>query len=182
MKVRQWIVVVTTLVVLGAVGWLAFTTAATWLRSLDPSVAAALTTAFLGLLGLGYAQWHSKSRDIAESHRASKIEVYSIFFDIVEKFQHGKIKDEEFADGNVPDWLRKDFTKLNRGLILWASPGVITGWLRFRRITGSGSGNILLAMDQLYKAIRKDLGNSNMGLKVGDLIRIGLKDPDELKP
>jgi hypothetical protein len=33
----------------------------------------------------------------------------------------------------------------------------------------------------MYKAIRKDLGNSNFGLKGGDLIRIGLKDPDELK-
>lgn len=181
MKVFQWLGGLAALAALGALCWLAFTYMAFWLRSLDPSVAAALTTAILGLLGLWYAQWHSKTRDIAESHRASKIEVYSIFFDIVEKFQNDQVKSSELANGNVPAWLRKDFTKLNRGLILWASPEVITAWLIFRRITGSGGGNVLLAMDRIYNAIRKDLGNSNMGLKVGDLVRIGLKDPDELK-
>lgn len=181
MKVRQSLITAIALVVLAAITWLALTTAASWLRSLDASVAAALTTAILGLLGLWYAQWHSKSRDIAENHRESKIEVYTIFFDIVEKFQNGKIKDEELGEGELPDWLREDFRKLNRGLILWASPGVISAWLKFRAISDSGKGNILLAMDEMYKAIRKDLGNSNFGLRIGDLIRIGLKNPDDLK-
>lgn len=181
MKLRQWLGGLAALAALGALCWFAFISMTSWLRSLDSSVAAALTTAVLGLLGLWYAQWHSKSRDIAESHRTSKIEVYSIFFDIVEKFQNDQVKDSELADGNVPAWLRKDLTRLNRGLILWASPDVITAWLNFRRVTGSGGGSVLLAMDRMYKAIRKDLGNSNIGLKGGDLIRIGLKDPDELK-
>lgn len=181
MKARHWFAGLIAVGAVGALAWFVLASAASWLRSLDSSVLAALTTAILGLLGLWYAQWHSKSRDIAEGHRAAKIEVYSIFFNLVEKFQNGQVKDEDFADGKTPDWLKDDFAKLNRGLILWASPAVITAWLRFRRISGSGGGSVLLAMDQMYRAIRADLGNSNFGLTVGDLMRIGLKNPDELK-
>ena len=75
----------------------------------------------------------------------------------------------------------KKFVQLNRGLILWASPEVIKEYLNFRRIAGQSSENILFAVDQVYQAIRKDLSNSNLTLEKGDLIRLNLKDPDELK-
>jgi hypothetical protein len=147
-----------------------------WFPALNASVAAALITASLGLFCLWYAQWQSKSRDIAESHRASKIEVYKVFFDLVEKFQSNEVG--ELNEENLPAWLKADYQKLNRGLLLWASPGVITAYLDFRRISGSG-GDILKAVDTMYREIRKDLGNSNYQLKAGDLIRISLKDPNE---
>lgn len=149
-----------------------------WFQSLNASVAAALITALLGLIGLWYAQWQSKTRDIAESHRANKIEVYNVFFDLVEKFQSDEIGD--LNEENLPAWLKADYQKLNRGLLLWASPSVITAYLDFRRVSRSG-GDILKAVDGMYREIRKDLGNSNNQLRQGDLIRIGLKDPDEYK-
>lgn len=180
MNTKQIVASIGVLAVIVLIGWLLIGVITAWFYSLDSSVAAALTTAALGLLGLWYAQWHSKNRDISESHRASKIEVYGTFFNIVEKFQAGIVASDELTEENLPDWIRDDFAKLNRGLILWASPGVITAWLNFRTISISG-GSVLVAMDQMYKAIRKDLGNSNFGLKEGDLIRIGLKDPNELK-
>lgn len=181
MNKKQIIINIIVVVVLFLIGWLLISTTISWLKTLDKSVVAALTTAFLGLFGLWYAQWQSKSRDIAESHRISKIEVYSIFFGLVEKFQTGDVKDEELEEENLPDWLKEDYAKLNRGLILWASPSVITAWLKFRTTSKAGGNDVLLAMDEMYRAIRKDLGNSNFNLKNGDLIRIGLKDPDELK-
>ncbi|MGB7816524.1 MAG: hypothetical protein WBL28_09275 [Methylotenera sp.] len=180
MNKKQTIIGILVLIILAALCWIIFNEVVIWFRTLDTSIAATLTTALFGLIGLWYAQWHSKSRDIAESHRASKIEVYSTFFDIVEKFQAQDVTQEELNEENLPDWLRNDFAKLNRGLILWASPNVISAWLKFRAVSSSG-GNIILAMDQMYKAIRKGLGNSNFGLNAGDLIRIGLKDPNELE-
>ncbi|MDP1786376.1 hypothetical protein [Nitrosomonas sp.] len=149
-----------------------------WFQALNASVAASLITASLGLIGLWYAQWQSKTRDIAESHRTNKIEVYNVFFDLVEKFQTNNITD--LSEENIPEPLKSDFQKLNRGLLLWASPGVITAYLKFRTVSASG-GDILHAVDNMYREIRKDLGNSNFQLKAGDLIRIGLKDPNELK-
>lgn len=180
MKTKQLAIAVVSLLVIAIAFWLLVSLASAWLRSFESSVSAALVTAAIGLLGLWYAQWHSKGRDIAESHRSSKIEVYGTFFDIVEKLQEDKLSREKLAGGNIPDWLRANFRKLNRGLLLWASPTVIKAWLNFRAATTTG-GNILLAMDTMYRAIRKDLGNSNFGLKKGDLVRIALKDPDELK-
>lgn len=156
----------------------AFYAALIWFQALNPSVAAALTTALVGLVGLWYAQWQSKTRDIAESHRASKIEVYSAFFDIVDKFQSG---DVDVGDGgDIPDWLKDGFRKINRGLIVWGSPGVISAYIKYRTVSTS-DGDVLAAVDAMYREIRKDLGNSNFRLRPGDLIRIGLKDPNELK-
>lgn len=152
----------------------------TWLKGLDPAITAASVTAMIGLIGLWFSLWHSKSRDIAESHRSSKIEVYSIFFDIVEKFQKEDSDLANLEEGTLPDWLKEDFTKLNRGMLLWASPKVITAWLKFRRESSLGGANILHIVDEVYQAIRSDLGNSNVGLKKGDLIRLSLKNPDEL--
>ncbi len=180
MKNKQLILGFFILGIFTVLGWLLLRWSFTWLSELDATVSASIITAILGLSGLWYAQWHSKTRDIAESHRSSKIEVYSLFFDIVEKFQEGEVEDEDLIEDQLPDWLKKDYQKLNRGLLLWASPKVIRSWLKFRTITTSG-GDVLMAMDEMYKAIRNDLGNSNRGLKAGDLIRVGLKDPNELK-
>ena len=150
-----------------------------WFNTLNGTVAAACVTAIIGLVGLWYSQWQSKSRDIAESHRSSKIDVYNPFFDIVERFQRSQ--DKVDAEVIIDEAVKKEFTKLNRGLVLWASPEVIQAWLKFK-ITAASDGNVLVAIDQMYKAIRKDLGNSNFGLSPGDLIRLGLKDPNEWKP
>jgi hypothetical protein len=159
-----------------AAGYGALSATLTWVKSLEPSVAGAFTTAFIGLLGLLYVQWQSKSRDIAESHRPSKVDIYNTFFGIVERLQDSD--KSALSDGEVPDWMKAEFIKLNRGLILWASPGVIRAWLDFRTSAESGK-NMLVAVDRMYQAIRKDLGNSNFGLRTGDLIKISLKDPNE---
>lgn len=166
------------LLAVSAAGLWAIYSAFQWFQSLNASVSASLITATLGLIGLWYAQWQSKTRDIAESHRASKIEVYKVFFDLVEKFQTNI--GDSVTDDYIPEELKNDFLKLNRGLLLWASPGVITAYLNFRKVSTSG-GNVLIAVDAMYREIRKDLGNSNYQLKTGDLIRIGLKDPTELE-
>jgi len=162
-----------------AVGLVTLHATLKWFTALNGTVAAAFITAVIGLVGLWYAQWQSKSRDIAESHRASKIDVYNTFFDIVERFQ--RTQDETQSEVIIDDVVKKEFTKLNRGLVLWASPEVIRAWLNFKIAAGS-DGHVLSAIDQMYRAIRKDLGNSNFGLSPGDLIRLGLKDPNEWKP
>lgn len=79
----------------------------------------------------------------------------------------------------MPSELRDQFWLLNKGLIVWASPAVIKAWLHFRNVSGCG-GNILIAMDNMLKAIRKDLGNSNLGLQIGDSVKVFLKEPSEL--
>lgn len=178
MQKKQLVLGVFVVAILAAILYVTLAFLANWVGSLNPNVSAAIITASIGLVGLWYAQWHTRTREISESHRQSKIEVYNTFFDIVEKFQseYGKANFENRDD--IPEQLRKDFQKLNRGLIIWGSPEVIKAWLHFRDIAGQGNTNTLIAVDKMYQAIRKDLGNSNFGLQTGDLLKSMLSDPE----
>ena len=46
--------------------------ASIWVKE-NNTVAIPIITAIIGLIGVMWTQWQSKSRDIAESHRSSKI-------------------------------------------------------------------------------------------------------------
>jgi hypothetical protein len=82
---------------------------------------------------------------------------------------------EEPTDQELIDYLVRFKTEI----LLWGSPKVIKSQLEFQRIFGSG-GDVLMAVNNLYKAIREDIGLSNAGLNNLELIEIFLKDPDEL--
>ncbi len=179
MKIKPALIAIFTISALALIVYFLIDAAVNWIRSLDSGLAGAIITAIIGLFSLWYAQWHTRSREISESHRQSKIEVYNIFFDIVDKFQDDTV-DTSFEDKkDVPDWLKKDFRRLNRGLILWGSPDVMKAWLNFRTISVAKDGkNTLIAVDKMYQAIRKDLGNSNFGLQTGDLIKSTISDTE----
>ena len=104
------------------------------------------------------------------------IETYSLFFDIIEKFQRSIKNDQEIDILSDVD-LQAKFEKLNRGFILWASDEVIQTWIEFRK---NSSENTLDKIDNVYRAIRKDLGHKDKKLKNLDLIRINLSNPNEL--
>lgn len=143
-----------------------------WIKE-NNTIAIPIITAVISLIGVMWTQWQSKSRDIAESHRNNKIETYSLFFDIIEEFTRaGKNKQEIdiLSDQN----LQTKFEKLNRGFILWSSDEVIHAWLEFRK--NSNLNNV----DNIYRAIRKDLGHKDSKLNSLDLIRMNLSDPNEI--
>lgn len=178
MPKKSLLIATAVIAIFALIAYFVFSAALTWIRGLDSDVAAAVITALIGLFGLWYAQWHTRSREISESHRKSKIEVYNIFFDLVDKFQDESVDTDFKNKEDAPEWLKKDFRRLSRGLILWGSPDVIKAWLEFRTAAGSNKGNILLFVDKMYQAIRKDLGNSNFGLQSGDLIKSTVSDPE----
>ncbi|QDV50695.1 hypothetical protein [Gimesia fumaroli] len=166
--------------VLAGLAWLIWNVVR-WVTSLGPSYLGPTVTAILGFIGIIYTQWHSKSREIQQSHRPQKIEVYNCFFELLERFLNNPGEQKTLDEGgeeSLPEDLRDQFWQLNKGLIVWASPAVIRSWLHFREESTSG-GNTLLAMDKVLMSIRKDLGNSNFSLQEGDSVKIFLKDPSE---
>lgn len=179
-KLRRLLSVTFGLAVVAGMAWLIWNIVR-WVASLEPSYSGPTITAIVGFIGLIYAQWHSKSREIQQSHRPQKIEVYNGFFAILERFLKNPEEQKALEEGgeeSLPDDLRDQFWQLNKGLIVWASPVVIKSWLQFRKVTTTG-GSTLLAMDNVLKAIRKDLGNSNFGLQIGDSVKVFLRDPGE---
>ena len=139
-----------------------------------------LFTATLGFIGIIYSQYQSKSRDIRESHRASKIETYRMFFDLVNLFQNDARKNISIDLDN--EEFQKNIQELTENMMLWASEEVIIAWRDFKNIESSSDDPYLALrkIDKLYRAIRKDLGHNDNNLKDLDLIKINLKDPENL--
>ncbi len=153
------------------------------LAGLGKEVIAAAITALVGLFGILYAQWSSKAKEISNSHRPAKVEVYELFFDIIDHFiANGKGKDIDMENEDLPEELRDQFKKLNRGMIIWSSPQVIKAWINFKEQSGKGGGakDILLAIDEVFQAIRLDLDNKNSGFTKGNVVKMYLKDPKEM--
>ena len=122
-----------------------------------------------------YSQKRSKDREIAEAHRASKIEIYQRFmgmlFDVLNKTRKGG------AAGEFGEDLVEQIMVLKKDLIVWGSPGIIRAWNSFEKQseTRSTKERILL-MDDILRAIRKDLGGSNWPTQRGELVQLFITD------
>jgi len=153
-----------------------------FLESADPSVAAAvvgaMATVLVGVGGVLYTQAQTKKREIEEAHRARKVEVYKEFLDMVARMmasENPNVSLQAPSEQELVDFL----VGFKTNLLLWASPKVINAQLNFQKVSSS-EGNVLKAVDTLYKAIREDIGLSNTGLNNHQLVKMYLKDPDEM--
>ena len=179
-KLIQGAAAIIFLVALAWGGWTLLDGLIDLLSTLESTLAVAVVGGFVAVFGYLYTQWQTKNRDIAEAHRLQKIEVYNLFFDILEKVLLG-VKQQPLVAGKPPKELQKLFTKFTRGLVTWGSPNVIQKWSKFQAEGSQKEGKeVLYLMDDLLKAIRKDLGNSDFGLKRGAIIALFLSDPEKL--
>ncbi|MBO1529760.1 hypothetical protein J3492_00840 [Psychrobacter sp. F1192] len=68
------------------------------------------------------------------------------------------------------------FIDFSKKLTLWASPEVIIAWSKFRNNANNDSTDTLSNVDNIYRAMRKDLGNSNKGLNNKAIINLYLNE------
>lgn len=156
----------------------------TGLVGLDVKVAAAIiagcTTFLVSVASVVYTQQKTKSREIDNSHRPQKMEIYKRFMDkavvgLLRSSKEKKIESPEFQKE-----LEELFYKFTGDVIVWGSPAVIKAYTAFR---DAGADNqIVIRLDDLMQAMRKDLGNSNWGLDRGDLIKLFITDPESIDP
>ncbi len=152
-----------------------------WISSQDSQVVAA-SIAFLGTVTAGIgavviSQQRTKSREIAEAHRQIKTEMYASFIEeIVGAMRKGAGKPD--LSPRVQKHLEDFFFDFTTKAMMWGSPGVLRAYTRFRRT--DGSPDIVLMVDDVLRAMRKDLGLSNRGLARGDLIKLLITDPETL--
>ncbi|WP_417537512.1 hypothetical protein [Marinomonas sp.] len=166
----------------GYLFWLVAARLLTFLESAAPSVSAAIVgamaTVLVGVGGALYTQSQIKKREIEEAHRARKVEIYKDFLDIAARIM---------AEGNENVSLKPpsqqelfDFmVGFKTNVVLWGSPKVINAQLNFQKISSEG-GHVLKAVDELYKAIREDIGLSNRGLDRHQLVKMYLSNPNEM--
>lgn len=179
---RQTVVGIALLaLLLVAVVW-ALRGAFAWFQHLSPNVAAALVTAAAAIAGLLYTQKQNKAKDIAEAHRSAKVEAYKNFMEFITRVMVNTkgIGDKSSDEVLGPDFQR-EFMKFTSDLVIWGSPDVLHRYGAWRSAAQqNNTAGMILAFDDLLRSIRADLRNNNKTLKRGDLMKLYLRDPDEL--
>jgi len=185
MRIRQAIppiVAVATVVVGGYFLWRVLAFFVERMTQINPAISAAIVGAMAtltaGIVVVVITQRQTKLRDIAEAHRATKVEIYKEYLEIVTRLlQSGneKIKVEPIPE----DELIKYLFKFKTQIILWGGPNVIKAEYEFERVSREG-GPLFKAVDNLYRAIREDIGLSNKGLPALQLVKLYLANPDEI--
>ncbi len=152
------------------------------------AVIAASATVVAAVLGSAVTQYNTKLREIEQSHRLPKSEAYDEFGKLVtDIFANTKIKDEAKRAKFMPQ-LESQYTKVIREFILWASPTLLERWLQFRnKVTEVYKANsprksaeLMLELNDVFRAIRADLGLPNKRIARGDLVKVFLADPTDL--
>lgn len=150
---------------------------------LNPNVAAAIisgmATVLGGILVVIITQQQGRKRAAEESHREKKVEIYKKFLEMVSKIMSGENKDVPIKGPSEKE-LTKYMVEFKTEIILWASPNVIKSQLAFQKASVDENGDIFRTVNDLHLAIREDIGLSNRGLSDYQLVKMYLKDPDEL--
>jgi hypothetical protein len=121
---------------------------------------------------------------INQDIRQKKIPVYEeqlkVFFRMLfaEKIGEEPIKEMDML---------KAFANFSEKLIFWGGPNAIKAWEEFRNYpwAQSNTSDALLAFERFLFALRKDIGNSNIGLSQGDILKLFINDlelPRRKKP
>lgn len=163
--------------------WSALAAVLSWIVTQQSQLAAAIIASSGTLItGIGVAvvaQQRAKSREIAEAHRPKKIKLYNSFITtmigILRKHKGSDPKALE-GDKEIEDF----FYKFTSEVVLWGSPAVVRHYATFRNLGQERNPNIILIMDDIMQAMRKDLGLSNRGLSRGALMKMFLTDPESL--
>lgn len=145
------------------------------------AIIAAAATVLAGLGAVALSQQRTKTREIAESHRPQKIDLYTRLIKKVMEVIH-KHKDDKSEDALVKDTeLEQFFQDFTTDLVLWGSPSVVRAYSKSRDASKKASSpSSIVLMDDVIRAMRRDLGHSDWLLQRGELIKTFLRDPEEL--
>jgi hypothetical protein len=166
-------------------------------KEVTVAIVATVGTIMASVLTVALTSYDAKTRELEESHRIPKTEVYGKLSDLVLSI-FTLIKIPERADLNEADkltlraklqaQLEEDFLSVSKKLLVWGSPRVIQAWLRFRAysrvVAAQPEQNLedalhnFLYMDDIFRAVREDLGLSSHELGEGELVKSFLADPE----
>lgn len=143
------------------------------------TVFATMFTVLLSLFGIIYTQKQIKIREIEEAHRNKKIEVYNKFITIATNLLAADNPKIPSIKPYTDEELIKKIFKFKKDLLLWGSPKVIKAVLDFEN-DSRVEKFILPSINNLYQAMREDIGLTNKSLNNYELIKIFLSNPNEI--
>lgn len=179
---KQWLLIGLGFVLLVTIGYFLFKVieaSFSLLQSVDPTVGAAIVAAVATVMVGPYTQYVLKKRQIDDAHREKKIQIYEEFMKMAA--DHLAQENENLKQKMIPqEKVIEFFYRFKTDLILRGSPQVIKAIAKFELVS-SESGDVLGAVDEIYRAMRRDVGLSNFGLKHKELVGVYLKSEDRAK-
>lgn len=158
---------------------------ASWLASvaskLEAVVLVALITGAVSIIGVVFTSVIAKIIDYKQKRREylyqKREKPYEEFIDMVYKIQEYSKKNKKYPENEMI----QDMFKFSKQLTLWGSNRVIKKWLKFRDSsnTTSSGAEIMLVMEDILYAMRKDMGLRK--LSEGDLLAFFINDRENLK-
>lgn len=150
--------------------------------TLTDTVQAAIGAAVLTVLGsvasLIYSNYQTRKREIEQALYEKKQPVYEdllrFLFSLMEKGKANQEIDQQEVTTFIANFSQK--------LMLWGSDDVIKAYVSWRRTTASNPtpSVMLLALEDLFRAIRLDFGHRNKGLAKGDLLSFIITDTEQI--
>ena len=172
------------LYIVGSRLWIVFHFVVSGAKTLEAATYVPLTlTLFTALLGLFVTLWtqsRARRRSIEEAHRGKKVDLYLSLLSFLKNMQLAT--KPEFSELKVDEnELVLKMAEFRTEMTLWASPSVLKA---FHSVTAMQPDQatpkaILSKIDPLYKAMRKDIGLSNLGLDQFFFAKSMLSDPTE---
>jgi hypothetical protein len=132
-------------------------------------------TILIAVISLVGGKLYEQKLKIREDIRLKKIPVYEkligTFLSVVmqDKLKKKKITEQELAAA---------FVEFSEKLMIWGSSDVIKAWVKFKKVGTEGHA-ALYAIEVLFLAIRKDLGNDVSLLKNHELLHLFVNDLDQ---
>lgn len=121
----------------------------------------------------------AKEKVVYEAHREKKAEIYNGFMDTMITQLVKNMNDGKSGDELLPDNLLEFLYKFTAQVIIYGSPDVINAFDKFKNLPENNSPIILSIIDDLFREMRKDLGESNKTIEANTLMGlyiIGGKD------
>jgi len=169
------------LAVVGCGSWIIYKiTLTAWhaFTELNPQVAAALVTGFftvtVSVSAVVVGRYLEKTKEINAAYRDKRVKVYEEYISNLLNLmrQGGK------QDADIASFLRE----FNKNVLLWAGPRALKAYTVFfvKISQDATSAETVFAMEDFFKAVRRDLGLGNNGLQKGDFLALILRIDDLL--
>jgi hypothetical protein len=163
-------------IVVVCAGTLLFAARAIWrvLVGVNSQLAVALitagTTVLVATITVMLGRYYERKRDIEAQFRTEKIKIYDQFLcDLFKTFHDGTNADSIDVVAFLREWQRK--------LVLWGGPDVLRTYFRWvvrlkRKIPDAQT---MFLMDEFFRALRSDIGQSSRGLDQGSFAHLVLR-------
>ncbi|HEV2915826.1 MAG TPA: hypothetical protein VGX92_21270 [Pyrinomonadaceae bacterium] len=149
---------------------------------INPALVAAATTVIVTAFTVMGGRYFERRKEIEAAYRDKKTAIYDDFLLMLFRML---LETKEDADNSTQDAnpeTVKFLREHHRKLILWSGPKGLKSYSEWYKLlqTNPTSAQAILKMEGFFRALRADLGQSNRGLKDGDILRLILNDTDLL--